>query len=86
MYTVENEKKGPLILKYILTDAMQMDIKQAYEHNLWMLFFLLRKHSFLILYLAYSYLCFQTSVNFYLIREGFSFLQEAFFFHRPIIH
>lgn len=34
MYTVENEKKGPLILKYILPDAMQMDIKQAYEHNL----------------------------------------------------
>ena len=39
-------KKGPLILKFIFTDGMQMDIKQAYEHDLWMLFFLLRKHSF----------------------------------------
>ena len=58
---------------------MQMDIKQAYEHDLWMLFFLLRKHSFSILYWAYSYLWFQTSINFYLIQED-SFLQEAFFF------
>ena len=72
-------KKGPLILKFIFTDGMQMDIKQAYEHDLWMLFFLLRKHSFSILYWAYSYLWFQTSINFYLIQED-SFLQEAFFF------
>ena len=27
-------KKGPLILKFIFTDVMQMDIKQAYEHDL----------------------------------------------------
>ena len=76
-------KKGPLILKFIFTDGMQMDIKQAYEHNLWMLSFLLRKHSFSILYWTYS--CFQTSINLYLIQEA-SFLQEAFFFHCRIIH
>lgn len=76
-------EKGPLILKFIFTDGMQMDIKQAYEHSLWMLSFLLRKHSFSILYWTYS--CFQTSINLYLIQEA-SFLQEAFFFHCHIIH
>lgn len=34
----------------ILTDAMQIDIKQDCKYNLWMLFFILRKHSFSILY------------------------------------
>ena len=64
-------KKRPLNLKFILKDAMQMDVKQAYRY-LWRLFFLLRKHPVSILYLAHSYSRFKTSTDLYLIQEAFS--------------